>query len=193
MRLEVPNDSCRSDFGILVLVHGAIGRCLRAPNWEDGFRSLVSTALSRPPRPLVGRPLTPVSVRRGRAAHVAALRGGRLQLLMSRFHNDSKPFAACRKRGLYRQQSGSETIVRGPALAGAVIHQLAVQQHMRVLILRLYDDRCASRHVARRIKHLLMFNAKQGAAMNAPYKPDHEHEDRQSRRLLDVFIRGGLR
>jgi predicted PurR-regulated permease PerM len=28
--------------------------------------------------------------------------------------------------------------------------------------------------------------------MNAPYKPDHEQEDRQSRRLLDVLIRGGL-
>ena len=28
--------------------------------------------------------------------------------------------------------------------------------------------------------------------MNAPYNPDHEHEDRQSRRLLDVFIRGAL-
>jgi hypothetical protein len=52
--------------------------------------------------------------------------------------------------------------MRGPALAGAVIHQLAVQQHMRVLILRLYDDRCASRHVARRIKHLLMFVLNRG-------------------------------
>jgi predicted PurR-regulated permease PerM len=28
--------------------------------------------------------------------------------------------------------------------------------------------------------------------MNARYEPDHELEDRLSRRLLDVFIRGGL-
>ena len=28
--------------------------------------------------------------------------------------------------------------------------------------------------------------------MNAPREPDHELEDRLSRRLLDIFIRAGL-
>ena len=52
--------------------------------------------------------------------------------------------------------------------------------------------RCASRHVMRRIKHLLMFVPNRGPRMNAQYEPDHELEDRLSGRLLDVFIRGGL-